>query len=222
MTLDDLKAAWADLDRKLTATQAAVHRLHTTHTLAGAKSSLRPLAWQLAWELLEGVAAAVLMGIYLANNFAETRFAVPGLILHALSILSIIATVRQVVLLRRLDYSAPVADIQARLADLRAFRLRVGLGVLLLAPFIWAAGVVVLLKAVGVDVYDAFGWPWVAANFAFGVAFLVVAVAVVRTLADRFRGSRWLTSLADDLSGRSLARAAEHVRQAAEFTAPTP
>lgn len=219
MTLDDLKTAWADLDRKLTVTQAAVHRLHTTHALDRAKSALRPLAWKLAWELLEGVVAAVLMGMYLANHFAETRFAVPGLILHALAVLSIVATAWQVVVLRRLDDSAPVVDIQTRLAELRAFRLRVWLGVVFLCPVIWAAGVVVLTKAVGVDVYDAFGWPWVAANFAFGVVFLVVAWAVAVKLAHRFRGSVWLTKLADDLTGRSLARATEHARQAAEFAA---
>jgi serine/threonine-protein kinase len=222
MTLDDLKTAWADLDRKLTFTQAAVHRLHTTHALDRAKSSLRPLAWKLGWELLEGVAAAVLTGVLLANNFAETRFALPGVALLALAVGGVAATLRQVVLLRRLDYSAPVVDIQKHLAELRAFRLRAWLGVVFLCPVIWAAGVVVLPKAVGVDVYDGFGWPWVVANFAFGVVFLVVAVAAARKLADRFRGSKWLTKLADDLTGRSLARAAEHVRQAAEFTAPMP
>jgi hypothetical protein len=222
MTLDDLKAAWADLDRKLAVTHAAVHRMHATRALDRAKSALRPLAWKLGWELFEGVAAAVLVGLYLANHLADTRFAVPGLILHALAILSVGATVRQAVLLGRIDHSAPVVDLQKRLAGLRAFRLRVWLGVVFLGPFIWAAGVVVLPKAVGVDVYDALGWPWVAANFAFGVVFLVAALVAARPLADRFRGSRWLSKVADDLAGRSLARATEQVRQAAAFAAPSP
>jgi hypothetical protein len=217
MTLDDLKTAWADLDRKLTATQSALHQLHTTHTLDRARSALRPLAWKLVWESSQSVAAVVLLGLYLAGNFAETRFTLPGLVLLALALVDFAATVWQLVAVRRLDTAAPVVDLQKRLAELRAVRLRVWLGVLFTSPLIWALGVVVLTKAVGVDVYEAFGWPWVAANFAFGVAFLVVAVVVAHKLVDRFRGSRWLTKLADDLAGRSLARATEQVKQAADF-----
>jgi hypothetical protein len=217
MTLDDLKTAWADLDRNLTVTQSALHQLHTTHRLDRARSALRPLVWTLAWELLQAVAAVVLLALYLAGHSAETRFALPGVVLLALAAIGFATTVWQLVAVRRLDSAAPVVDLQKRLAELRAVRLRVWLGVLFTSPLVWALGIIVLPKAVGVDVYQGCGWPWVAANFAFGVVSLLVAVVAAHKLADRFRGSRWLTKLADDLAGRSLARATEQVKQAAEF-----
>lgn len=215
MELDDLKAAWAELDRKLTATRAEVTRLHT----ARSKSTLRPLAWKLGWEVCEGATVVLLSALYLGNHPDELRFALPGVALLALGLLGLAAAVWQCELLRRIDQSAPVVDIQTRLAELRAFRLRVWLGVMFLCPLMWVLGGIVLFKVAGVDVYTAFGWPWVAANFAFGVVFLGVAVWAAQALAARFRGSWWLTRLADGLTGRSLARAAEQARQAAEFAA---
>ncbi len=215
MELDDLRPAWAELDRTLTATRAEVTRLHAART----KSTLRPLAWKLGWEVCEGAAVVLLSVLSLVNDPDELRFALPGFALLALGLLGLAAAVWQCELLRRIDHSAPVLEIQARLAGLRAFRLRVWLGVMLLCPLLWVLGVIVLFKAAGVDVYTAFGWPWVAANFAFGVVSLGVGVWATQALAARFRGSRWLTRLADGLTGRSLARATEQARQAAEFAA---
>ncbi|MCU0703414.1 MAG: hypothetical protein MUF18_05495 [Fimbriiglobus sp.] len=219
MTLDDLKSAWVDLDRKLTATQVSVHQMRTAHALDRVQQSLRPLGWALGWELLQGLAAAVLLGVFLAAHASEAKFAIPGGVLYALAVLSIGLTVWQFTKLHSLDYTAPVVNVQIRLAELRRFRLRVALGVLFTSPLIWALGVIVIAKSVGVDLFAAVGWPWVMANFGFGVVFLIAAVILARTLGDRFRGSGWLARLADNLTGRSLARATAQVREAAEFAA---
>lgn len=218
MELDDLKAAWHDLDRKLTATQAALSRLQTERTTDRTRTALRPLAWKLGWELLEGVAAAVLMGIYLGHNIDETRFAVPGLILHALAILSIISTVWQMVLLGRIDYSAPVVDIQKRLAELRAVRCRAWFWVLVLSPLLWVLLLVVAVRGVfGGDVYAACGVPFVLWNVVFGLVFSVAVWVVAMVWAAKMPVSAWREWLRDGLGGTSLTRAKTHLREAAAF-----
>jgi F0F1-type ATP synthase assembly protein I len=220
MELDDLKAAWAELDRKLATTQAAVARLHAERTADRTKSALRLLPWQLVWELLEGVVAVVLVGMYLANNFGETRFAVPGLILHGLAILSIVSTVWQMVLLGRIDYSAPVVDIQRRLAALRAARCRAWFWVLVLAPLVWILLLIVGVKGLfGGDVYAACGLPFVLANLAFGAAVGLASWVVTKVWATKRPASAWREWLRDGLAGTSLTRAKRHLREAAEFAA---
>ena len=220
MELDDLKAAWHDLDRKLTATQAALTRLQTDRTTDRTRSALRPLAWKLGWELLEGIAAAVLMGTYLAHNFDETRFAVPGLILHALAILSIIATVWQMVLLGRIDYSAPVVDIQKRLAELRAVRCRAWFRVLVLSPWLWILLLIVGVRGLGGgDVYAACGVPFVLGNLALGVAFTLAVWVASKVWAAKAPVSALREWLRDGLAGTSLTRAKTHLREAEAFAA---
>jgi hypothetical protein len=220
MELDDLKTAWADLERKLTATQTALMRLQTDRTTDRTRSALRPLAWRLGWELLEGVVAAVLVGVYLAHNFDETRFAVPGLILHALAILSIISTVWQMVLLGRIDYSAPVVGIQKRLAELRAVRCRAWFWVLVLSPLLWALLLVVAVRGLfGGDVYAACGVPFVLGNLAFGLVFTLVVWTVSKVWAAKAPVSAWREWLRDGLAGTSLTRAKAHLREATAFAA---
>lgn len=220
MELDDLKTAWADLDRKLAATQATVVRLQTERVADRAKSALRLLPWQLVWELLEGIAAAVLMGMYLANNFDETRFAVPGLILHALAILSIITTVWQMVLLGRIDYTAPVVDIQKRLAHLRTARCWAWFWVLVLSPVVWILLLIVGIHGLGGgDVYAACGVPFVLGNLAFGAVFTLVVWVVAKVWSAKQPVSAWREWLQDGLAGTSLTRAKQHLREAAEFAA---
>lgn len=218
MELDDLKVAWKELDRKVTATHSAVLNFQADQKLDRARTALRPLVWRLTWELLKMIAVAVLCGWYLADNYQETRFAVPGIVLHALAILSVISTVRQLEMVRRIDYSAPVISIQRQLAELRALRLRTYLAVLALAPLLWILVLIVVVKGVfGGDVYAAVGMPWVLANVGFGLAFVLAAVWVSRRWADRFRQSRFLSQLVDDLAGRSLATAMGHIADVAKF-----
>lgn len=220
MDFDELKTAWAELDRKLAVTQAAVVRLQTERAADRTKSALRPLAWKLGWELLEGIVAVVLMGMYLANNFDETRFAVPGLILHALGVLSIISTVWQMRLLGRIDYSAPVVDIQRRLAELRAARCRAWFWVLVLSPVLWVLLLIVGIRGLGSgDVYAACGVPFVLGNLVFGAVFTLVVWVAAKVWATRRPVSAWREWLRDGLAGTSLTRAKRHLREAAEFAA---
>jgi hypothetical protein len=222
MTLDDLKTAWHDLDRKLAATHTAVLRFQAEQKLDRARSALRPLTWKLGWELLEGMAAAALLSVYLAHHFAESRFAVPGLVLFALAVASVVTTVWQWGLLRRIDYAGPVTAVHRQLADLRLVRARFGFWVLVLSPLLWALGLIVVPKGLlGADVYDG-GMPYVLANLGFGVAFLLVAWGVARHWAAKAPDSAWRSRLADGFAGRSLMRAKEHVREAERFAADDP
>jgi hypothetical protein len=218
MTLDELKTAWRELDRKVTAAHTTVLQFQAEQKLDRARSALRPLVWKLGWELFEGIVAVVLCGWYLGHNYAETRFAVPGIVLHVLSILSVISTVWQLELVRRIDYSEPVVTIQKRLVELRALRVRTWYWVLILSPLLWILLLITTARGLlGADLYDGAGLPFVLANFGFGVAFLAVAVLVSKVWAARSPDSSWRSWMADGLAGGSLVRAREQVREAAQF-----
>ncbi|HVF59416.1 MAG TPA: hypothetical protein VNJ70_06345 [Thermoanaerobaculia bacterium] len=95
--------------------------------------------------------------------------------------------------------------IQRRLAELRVVRARSNRWLLLSAPLLWALLVVVVPHGlIGLDVYRAFGLPWVASNFVFGLAVLGGAAWVSRRLPAASRSSAFLRWLGDDLTGRRV------------------
>jgi hypothetical protein len=218
MEMEELKAAWHDMERKLAATNLAVEEIRVERGLDRSRAALRPLSVTLGLELIQEAAAALMLGAFLASHWREPKFAVLAVGLLALILLAASSEIRQMAMLRQIEYAAPVAEVQRRLADLRFLRLRTRRWVLLLAPLVWAPLLVVAARGlVGLDIYAGLGWPWVVANVAFGAAFAVVLAWASRRWGNRLAGTRWAVALADDLAGRSLARAIAQAREAASF-----
>lgn len=218
MELDDLKAAWRELDRRLDTGLALNRRVLKELQLDRTRSALRRLTGLVLYDLISGILAALLVGSFLADHFDAVRIAAPASVLHVVILLTIMASVRQLLAIGRIDYSAPVVAIQHQLAELRASRVRTTRWLLLLAPLLWTPLVIVGAQGLfGFDVYRVFGPLWVALNLGFGLAALLLVIWIARRHAERLGGSRILKQLADDIAGRSLAMALSHLDEIVQF-----
>lgn len=217
MELDELKSLWQQTDRRLQAMEPTLYlqqRLARTGALDRLRSKIRFTQLVLWYEVAFGVVVALLAGSYLADHWREIRFAAPAAALHLGAILTLGTAVWQLVALGQIDYGGPVLDIQRRLAQLRVVRARGNRWLLLSAPLLWALLLVVVPHGlIGLDVYRAFGVPWVGGNLFFGLAVLAAAAWASR----RFPSSRLLRGLGDDLTGRRLAAASEVLDDLAAF-----
>jgi hypothetical protein len=216
MELDDMKTLWAELDRRIDA--GIERRMRKERALGKARSALRRLDGMPLFELGIDILAVVLLGAFLAEHVHVVRYAVPAIGLQVAAVLKLASTVRQLTMLGRIDYAAPVVAIQRQLAALRAFRIRTTMWILLLAPLLWTPLAIVAAKAlIGLDVYRAFGPAWIALNLVFGVAVLALALWIARRHAGALQRSRFLARLADDIAGRSLVAATSYLDEIARF-----
>jgi len=209
MELQDLKDRWAEYDRKLDVSLRLNTRILREINLSRVDSALKRLTRLIVFELLMDLAAVVALGAFIASHVGEMRFLAPALLLDVCAIGFVIASVRQLVALHGLDYSAPVVAIQKQLAALRIERIRVTKWVLLLSPILWTPLLIVAFEGIfGVDVYLFLDGTWLAANLLLGLAFIPLMLWAARRLAGRWQGSPLVQSLMDDLAGRSLVDAA--------------
>jgi len=105
--------------------------------------------------------AVVIIGAYMADNFAALRFAIPAAALQAAAVLNLSLAARQLVGLHAIDFAGPVLSIQRALADVHIVRARSNRWLLLSAPLLWALLVIVVPHGLaGFDVYRAFGFAW--------------------------------------------------------------
>lgn len=150
MELDELKAGWAELDRRLSRIEAAV--VSSQRRDRGVRAELRPLIAGQVIQLGVGLLLAVAAGSFWVDHRAQPNLLVTGVLLHLYGIAMIVAAVRNLVFVARVDEAAPVLTLQSRIADLRAWRIREGRWFGVVGCFMWVAMVVWGFGLLGVDV----------------------------------------------------------------------
>lgn len=215
MELDDVKVAWKTLDRRLERHNALNLRLYIDGKLDKARAGLRPLFWGQIAQMLFGL-LFVLLGV----SFWPAHRDVPillaaGVILHAYGVLTIVMAGITLGHIQRIDYAAPVLEIQKQLARLRRFHVINGMVTGLPWWLLWMLPVLVLAVLSG----NAQGQAWV-------VSFLGTGTAIgIAGLLGTWWFHRWsrhpdrphlARRLDDSLSGggiRRFSRVLDEIRQ---------
>jgi len=149
--LDDLKAAWQRLDRRL-ARQEAIALAGLRHRrLDGVRAQLRPLGWGQRLQIPFGVLAVVWAVWTWRTRWDMVGVRVAALAMQVYGVALIVAGARTLTLLGRIDYGAPVLEIQRRLAALQRWYGLSGLVLGMAWWLLWLPALVMLAGAFGID-----------------------------------------------------------------------
>ena len=216
MELDDLKTAWQILDRRLEQQSALNLHIFREGKLDKVRRSLRRLYWGQIAQILFGD-AMILFGI-----FSSLRYqAVPHLLFCGMSLLVygvLVVVFGGVSLARisRIDYAAPVLEIQKQVNVLRHTYVITSVCAGLPWWLLWIA--VVALEAMsnlGIDLFvtaPAFMW----GNVIVGIAGLLATGWLYRWARDP-RHPRLAAALDNTVTGRSLRNAKRQLDEIARF-----
>ncbi|HEY4336737.1 MAG TPA: hypothetical protein VGM89_12585 [Puia sp.] len=220
--MDDLElnALWKEYDRKLE--ESRVLNLQTwavgrqtfewmqTHKL---RSRLRPMGNFKGWAVFLGICWGLFLGLLVVGDHGKHPWFTGSVgILLLFNVYAIVAYGRQLVLIRKIDYSDHIIETQEKLAALRASTLRTTRILFLQAPFystwfwspqlfgdnsagFWAISVPVLVLL-------ALGSLWLYRNI---------------TLANSEK--KWFRVLFNGIEWTPVIRAMEYLREIEEFKA---
>lgn len=216
MELDDMKAAWQAFDARLQKQEALNLDSFRQRRLGALRASLRPLLIGQIVQLCVGVLLALLFAPYWVEHWNVPHRVAVGLSLHVYALMFVAFAVRDLVMIQRVDPTAPVLLIQQRIAELRAWRIRVAPVFGAVGCLIWVPLTMWLFDVVfGVDLY-ATKPAVVVAFLASGMVCLALFVALIR--ASRHpRRARLANHLADSAAGRSIARAQRLLDEVSAF-----
>jgi hypothetical protein len=208
MEMEELKGLWARSEDRLEASMRLNTLLLQQTNLQRAAASLRRLSLGVFVELAVNLVAVVLLGSFAADHVREPGFLVPAIALGIYAIALLAAGVRQIVDIWSVDYDEPVVALQKKLEELRVRRIRTTLWTLLFAPLMWVPLLIVALRGFfGVDLYAVADAGWLVANGLLGVAAIPLATFAARRYGQPLARFGFIRTLADDIAGRSLARA---------------
>jgi hypothetical protein len=201
MELDEMKLAWQELEARVRHTQALNFQLLKDNKLNQVRRGLRPLVFGQALQLAIGVAFSAWAAAFWATHLQPLHLLVCGLLVHAYGMLLILFAARNLYLIQRIDYAAPVLDIQRKLVELRAFRVRVEAPVnAVLGCFVWIPVLWMNLAWYGLDLWKRGFMLWALACSLVGLALVVLVVWAM----DRLGYAR---KIKDNSAGRSVLRA---------------
>jgi hypothetical protein len=217
MELDEMKQAWQELSVRLDRQHAMNLQIFRDGQSDRLRRRLRPLVWGQAAQMALGI-AIMLWGIRFWSTHAHVWQAMAcGIAVQAFGTLGIIFPARVLSLVQAIDYTAPVLEIQRRVARLRAWRVNVEAPVFaVLGSIIWIPVMLMLIQydmdRAGVDLWSRLTGtlPWLLLCGAASLAVVAIAYAVVRWLGYR----RWLE---DSFASGAVKRAEIMLEEIARF-----
>jgi len=150
--LDDLKAAWQTLNRNLERQNALALDEFKERKLSRFRSGLRPLVIGQVMQLVLGAAMTIFFAQFWVGHAAAPSLFVSGLLLQLYGTMFVAFAARDLLLIRRIDYAAPVIVIQRQLAELQSWHLRAAVFHGLTGAVAWLPAMLVLLHFLGADV----------------------------------------------------------------------
>lgn len=203
---DELKHAWQALDQRLQRHDRLQTQQLLQHNLQRVRHSLRPLLWGQLLQVPFGLCCIALAGLLWSRGGAlPAHLIAAGVAVHAYGVATVALAGIVLGRLLHIDYSAPVLEIQRRIARTR--RWYVGSGVIcgLSWWLLWVPVLMVLAALAGIDLQArAAGVVWIGLGV--GVAGLAGSVWLYRW--SRHPARPRLRRIVDDsLGGSSLRKA---------------
>ena len=153
--LDDLKSAWQSLNRTLEKQHAFALHQFRENKMTHLRSGFRPLVIGQTIQLISGLLLSLFAGSFWFDHRGVTHLMACGLSLHAYGILLIVFAGRELFLIKRLDYAAPVFVLQKQVTYLRNWHLRAAVWFGVAGCFIWIPLLLVIFYELGADVWSA-------------------------------------------------------------------
>jgi serine/threonine-protein kinase len=151
--LDDLKSAWQTLSRNLERQNAlALHQFRETK-LTRFRAAFRWLVTGQVIQIICGALLSIIGGSFWVDHLGTPHLMIYGLSFHAYGLMMILFAARDLFLLQRLDYTAPVLTLQKQLADLRRWHVQAGLWFGVAGCFIWIPLMLMIFYGLGSDVW---------------------------------------------------------------------
>ena len=213
--LDDLKSAWQTLSRNLERQNALTLHQFRESKLTRFRSGFRWLVVGQVVQIICGVLLTIISARFWINHIGVAQAMIYGISLHAYGVMLIVFAARDLSLIQRLDYAAPVLELQKQIAKLRKWHVRTALWFGITGCFIWIPLILAIFYALGADVW--LRNPEVIGCFVLS-SLVPAALLIGIVLWSRRPGKAKLAkNLEDNSVGRSVNRAQALLDEIAQF-----
>ncbi|MGI8435981.1 MAG: hypothetical protein ACR2NX_03635 [Chthoniobacterales bacterium] len=147
--LDDLKSTWQTLNRNLERQNALAFHEFKDRKQTRLRSAFRPLVTGQVIQIIAGALLALIGGSFWVDHLGVASLMISGIFLHLYGIMFIILAARDLYLIQKLDYAAPVLVLQKQIAALRTWHLRAAAWNGFAGSVVWLPVMIIILHSLG-------------------------------------------------------------------------
>lgn len=184
MELQELSNIWKGADSKLESAVKINKSLFMEVSMNRIKTDLTTLRWTSYIEIVVNFLFLFFVVNFTTSHLWEIKFLIPGLLLFAFSIYSIIFSINKLVLHYRINVQTPVLQTQKKLEKLRFLELREIQSLYIFIPLLWLIFLIVGAKFIlDLDLYNYMNW--IIVQTAGSVVIAIIIVFILKKFPDK-------------------------------------
>jgi hypothetical protein len=221
MELNEIKPIWEAYDKKLEEAVKLNQRFIYLIEAEKVKTSLAPLFWRRIGEITLQVGWISVLGIFLGKHFFEPAYSISALVLMGFFAVALVNSVRQAVVIRRMDFSSDIVTIQSSLAMLQTHNLQYARMTVLMIPTFLSFPTVFFramqdlhVKAFAqVDMLTLSGGQWWTVQLIAILVLVPLGVWYARQLTYKNVHKNWVKNFIERSSGKRVRKAVEFMKE---------
>lgn len=160
---------------------------------------------------------AMILGGYIANNWGQTHLVISGIIVHIFTLVALVGSIGQVVLLQQIDFSKPIVEIRKKIERVNSHGLFFVKLIFLSALVWWSYAIVGLDLILGVDLYIHLEPDFVIRYLIVNFLLIVPLVWVLIKLSHKNLHRKWVRVTIGLFTSSKTLKALEALHDIEEF-----
>ena len=203
----------AKLDRILTLNESSLKKLKLDKT----RKQTRYIATLRSIEVVSFGILAIILGGYVVDKWSNTPLAVSGIIFHIVTLIALIGSIAQLVLLQQIDYAKPIVEIRKKIELVNSHSLLFLKLVFLSAPVWWAYPLVALDYFFDIDLFIHLDSDFVLRYVIINALLLFPLIWFLKKLTYKNMHIKWVRKTIGFFTGTKTKKALDFLNEIEEF-----
>ena len=213
MELSEIKSMWQAYDSKLEKSLKLNIRCLEMIQAQKVKSKLTPLLWLRVIEIILHVIVIFWLFTFLYKNLFLPVYAVSAFVLIAFYILAFINCLKQIIVIKQMDYSNDIVTIQSSLIIIKTHIINYVRLSFLCIPIFLAYPIVGMKALTNVDFVSHLSSSWWKAQIFTSIVFIPICLWLFKQVSYKNMHKKWVRDVIQTSSGKRVTKAMEFIKE---------
>jgi hypothetical protein len=217
MEAEELKNIWQAYEIKLEKSLKLNIRCIEEIQSQKAKSKLKPILLLRIFEIIVHVFVMYFLAKFLYRNLSYMQYAAPAAVLISFYAIALSNCIRQIIIIKQIDYSKSVADIQKKLNLLQLHIVNYVRLTFLCIPTYLAYPIILFRAFTNFDILSKLHGSWWTGQIIFTIILIPICIWLYRKVNYKNIDKKWVRFIIKNSAGTAVTKAMDFTNEIDEF-----